>query len=33
MSLDKLTGDSLLFFSYSTALGGSGLNSDLQLGI
>lgn len=33
MSLDKLTGDSLLSFSYSAAMGGSGLNPDLQLGI
>lgn len=34
MSLDKLTGDSLLFFSYSAAAGGGGggLNSDSQLG-
>ena len=29
ISLDKLTGDSLLFFSYSAASGGSSLNSDL----
>lgn len=32
MSLDKLTGDSLLFFSYSAASGGSGLSHDPQLG-
>lgn len=32
MSLDKLTGDSLLFFSYSAASGGSGLTPDSQLG-
>lgn len=32
MSLDKLTGDSLLFYSYSTASGGSGLTPDSQLG-
>ena len=35
MSLDKLTGDSLLFFSYSAAAGGGGgggQNPDSQLG-
>ena len=32
MSLDKLTGDSLLFFSYSAASGGSGLTPDSQFG-
>lgn len=31
-SLDKLTGDSLLSFSYSAATGGSVLNSEPQLG-
>lgn len=32
ISLDKLTGDSLLSFSYSATSGGSGLNYDTQLG-
>lgn len=32
ISLDKLTGDSLLSFSYSAASGGSGFNLDSQLG-
>ncbi len=32
MSLDKLTGDSLLFFSYSATAGGSGMTPDPQLG-
>lgn len=32
MSLDKLTGDSLLFFSYSAASGGNAITPDSQLG-
>ena len=32
ISLDKLTGDSLLSFSYSAASGGGGLSMDNQLG-
>ena len=32
VSLDRLTGDSLLSFSYSAASSGSGLNSENQFG-